>query len=171
MRPSAPWIEPVIPFDLGNLSAVKVGDEVTTLDEQGHPSSRILIVHLIESWRVLVRHPDRPVSCGHWLTKNKGGAPYAMHDQNVMRFYYSANPEHIACAKANAAAALTEEQARKAAFALVLEQARPIGEALGDGWQNGSNGGDDYYSTGIAQTLAECLTPEQIATLAGWLKL
>lgn len=147
-NPYTPQNPRPVPFDLGNLAAVKVGDEVTTLDENGKPASRILIVHTVEDWRVLVRRPDKTVSIGVWLTKNGGGCPYAMHDQNVMRFYYSVNPEHIAQAKRNAKAAHAAEEARKAAFEAQMVIARPIGLELGDGEQY--DNGEPFHCEGSA---------------------
>ena len=133
------------PPDVGNISAVKVGDEVTVLTlEKGKwvVGQTIKIVHAIEDWRVFVRNPEKTTSCGAWLTKNGGGCPYAMHDKNVMRYYYSANPEHIAQAKRNAKAAKAAEEKRKAEFEAMMVEARPIGVELGDGWIYGSY--DDY---------------------------
>ncbi len=158
--------QPPPPFDLGNLSAVKVGDEVTTLDEHGNPGSGVHIVQEVTPERVRVRRSDGK-TFGAWLTKNRGGCPWAMHDQAVMRYYYSANPEHIARAKANAEAARLAEEARKAALAVLMEQARPIGVELGDGYDSE----EGYQRETAAQTLAANLTPEQMRTLAGWLRL
>ena len=128
-------------------------------------ASRVLIVHTVEDWRVLVRRPDKTTSIGAWLTKNGGGAPYAMHDQDRMRLYYSANPEHIKQAKANARAAAIAEEAKKAAFAAQLALAKPIGEALGDGWDSDSDEGS-YYRGSAAHELAEKLTPERCGALS-----
>ncbi len=155
---------------LGDLAAVKVGDEVTTVQahENGGLSigSSVFLVRALEGWRVLVRRTDGKTH-GGWQTKNGGGCPYAMHPAHVMRYYYSANPEHIAQAKRNAREARAAEEARKAAFAVRMEHARAVGEALGDGWHEDEHG--ECQSTSIARTLAEQLTPEQVDTLAGWL--
>ena len=158
-----------VPFDLGNINAVKVGDEVTTLDDKGHPGASVFLVYETTPDRVHVRRTDGKTH-GVWWTKNGGGCPWAMHDQNVMRYYYSVNPKHIKRAKANARAAAIAEEAKKAAFAAQLALAKPIGEALGDGWDSDSDEGS-YYRGSAAHELAEKLTPEQMATLAGWLGL
>ncbi len=150
------------PFDLGNLFAVKVGDEMAALDAAGRVGSSVLLVRAIHAWGVQVRLPDSPHVIGSWRHENGGGYPWAMHDQNVMRGYFSANPVHIAQAKANAEAARIEREAKAAAFETQMVLARPIGLELGD---------RDADSDGIAQELANRLTPEQLATLAGWLHL
>lgn len=85
-------------------------------------------------------------------------------------YYVSANPEHIAQSKTNALAKAQDEAARQAVFAVLLEQARPIGELLGDGEQYGSDG-EPYQSSTAARELAERLTSSQLDTLAGWLGL
>jgi hypothetical protein len=157
------------PFYLGNLRDLKIGDEVTTLDENGKVASRVLVVHSLPEWGVRVCRPGDTTARGYWKHENGGGAPYAMHDQSVMRFYYSANPEHIAKAKANARAEKESAEAKKRAFQDVFDLARPVGEALGDGWEEGESFGEGYQRTSAAHALAEKLTPEQIRTLAGWL--
>lgn len=162
-NPYTPQNPRPVPFDLGNLAAVKVGDEVTTLDENGAPGCGVHIVREVTPDLVRVRRSDGK-TFGAWYIKNGGGCPYAMHDQNVMRFYYSANPEHIARAKRNAKAAHAAEETRKAAFAALLALAKPLGEELGDGWDT-----EEGYRSTAAHTLAERLTAEQMATLAGWL--
>ncbi len=156
------------PPDL-NLDEIKVGDEVVTLTLDGCLSinSTVYLVHSIESDRVRVRRPDKTNSTHSWLTKNKGGCPWAMHDQNVMRFWYSANPAHIAIAKAHAVREKAAKEEAERAHQVLLDLARPIGQELGDGWDSE----EGYQRETAAQTLASNLTPEQMATLKGWLKI
>lgn len=154
------------------LDGIKPGDEIVSISRADNGGlfirPHVFHVHALESWRVLVRREDGK-TCDAWQTKNGGGSPWAMHGQHIMRYYYSANPEHVAQARRNARVIKEAEEARKAAFEAQMVIARPIGEALGDGWQSGSNGGDDFQSSTAAQTLAERLTPDQMRTLAGWL--
>lgn len=157
------------PFDLGDISAVKVGDLVAHIDLSGKVGNCVRVVSLVDDTRVQVRCRTTGKLQGAWLHKNGGGYPWAMHDQNVMRGYFSVNPEHIAEAERNAKAAQIAEDARKAAFNALFEQAWPIGRELGDGTRSGHNGGDDWESTEAAYVLAKRLTSEQMATLARWL--
>lgn len=155
------------------LEGVKVGDEIVSIfrAENGGGFSvtpHVFHVHAHEGWRVILRN-EKGKTHGAWQTKNGGGCPWAMHGQHIMRYYYSANPAHVAQARRDARAIKAAEETRKAAFEAQMVIARPIGEALGDGWQSGSNGEDDFQSSTAAQTLAERLTPEQMRTLAGWL--
>lgn len=159
------------PPDLGNLSALKVGDEVTTIKHEGgawRVASRVLLVHSITADAVRVRATHSPTPSGYWYHRNAGGCAYAMHDPKVMRFYYSANPEHIAQAKANAQAERAEDEAKQTARAAQMALARPIGNELGDGDHYYSDG-QHYDSETAAETLADKLTAEQLRTLAGWL--
>lgn len=152
-----------------HLENVKVGDEIVTIKraENGgglSVGSRVFYVREIENWRVLLRG-DEHKTHGAWQVKNGGGCPYAMHPQNVMRFYYSANPAHVAEARRKARAIKEAEEARKAAFDAQMTLARPLGDELGDGWDSD----EGYRRETAAQTLAEKLTPDQMRTLAGWL--
>ena len=151
-----------------NLESVKVGDEIVTISraENGGLSvtPHVFLVQAHEGWRVVARN-EKGKTHGAWLTKNGGGCPWAMHAQNVMRYYYSANPEHVAQARRNARAKKAAEEARKAAFEAQMALARPLGDELGDGWDSD----EGYRRETAAQTLAEKLTPEQMRTLAGWL--
>ena len=151
-----------------HLENVKVGDEVVTISRTSNGGlsvgSRVFVVREIESWRVLLNNENGD-SRGAWQTKNGGGCPYAMHPQHVMRYYYSANPEHIATARRQAAEQEAAEIARKAAFEVQMALARPLGDELGDEWDSE----EGYRRETAAQTLAERLTPEQMRTLAEWL--
>lgn len=60
-----------------------------------------------------------------------------------------------------------EEEAQK--WRAQMELARPIGEALGDGWKYDDHACDEYKREEAAHALAEKLTPDQMRTLAGWL--
>ncbi len=153
------------PFDLGNLAALKLGDEVTTITREGQIGSTVFLVHAIDGERVRVRRPEKANATGSWLIRNGGGCPYAMHDQTVMRYYYSANPAHIAQARANAEAERIAEETKAAAHAAMMDLARPVGLELGDAWESE----EGYQRETAADTLATRLTPEQIRTLAGWL--
>lgn len=155
-----------------HLENVKTGDEIVTLSREektgalsvGSRVFRVCRASSNEDWRVFARN-DEGQSRGSWLVKNGGGCPYAMHPQNIMRFYYSANPEHVAQARRNAREIKAAEEARKAAFEAQMTLARPLGDELGDGWDRE----ECYRRETAAQTLAEKLTPEQMRTLAGWL--
>lgn len=152
-----------------HLSSVKVGDEVTTIKRADNGGlsvgSTVFLVHAVEPDRVRVRRPDKAHSTGSWLVKNGGGCAWGMHALHVLRDYYSANPEHIARAKQQAARQKAENEAREKAAAEALAFAQPLGDELGDGWDSE----EGYRRETAAQTLAEKLTPEQMRTLAGWL--
>lgn len=150
-------------LDLGNLASLNLGDEIVIL----HPThsglrvgSNVYVVHALQSWGVQIRRPDRSTVGGFWYHKDGGGSRgmYGPH------YYHSANLAHIAQAKANAEAIRTEETRKKAAREALMTIARPIGEALGDGWNESDN-----YEESAANALADKLTVEQIKTLAGWL--
>jgi len=155
-----------------HLDGIKVGDEIVSISRAPNGGlqvvSRVFRVSAIENWRVIIRNEDGKTH-GAWQTKNSGGCAYAMHPQHVMRYYYSANPEHIARTRRQIRTEKEKAEAMKAAFDAQMVIARPIGATLGDGWESGSNGGDDFYSERAALELASRLTPDQMRTLAGWL--
>ena len=153
------------PFDLGDIANVKVGDFVAIITREGEIKPHIFVVAGVTDWRVLVRRPGETKTAGAWLVKNGGGCPLAMHDQSVMRYYYTANPEHIARARERIIEVRAAEEKRKADHAAKMKLYRPVGLELGDGW----NEEDDCRYEPAAQTLAERLTEEQLRTLAGWL--
>lgn len=151
-----------------HLENVKVGDEIVSISRADNGGlsvgSSVFHVHAREGWRVILRN-EKDKTHGAWQTKNGGGCPWAMHGQHIMRYYYSANPEHVAQARRNARAIKAAEEARKAAFEAQMILARPLGYELGDGWDVQ----ESCHRSTAAQTLAEKLTPEQMRTLAGWL--
>lgn len=153
-----------------HLENVKVGDEIVTIQRAKNGGgglsvgSRVFRIYLIDNCRVQICN-EKSERFGAWLIKNGGGCPWGMHPQNVMRFYYSANPDHVATAKWQARAEKETEEARKAAFKVQMALARPLGDELGDGWDSE----EGYRRETAAQTLAEKLTPDQMRTLAGWL--
>lgn len=159
---------PPASLDLGNLSALQPGAEVVsvTLDGGKLEVGRVRFVHSIkegDAYPVKVRNPERAHFSDAYKVTGEGVRTIFCGDR-----WLSANPEHIARSKAEAEAARIAEEAKQAAFNKLLEQAKPIGEVLGDGWQDDNDGGS-HYSTAIAHELAERLTSEQLATLAGWL--
>lgn len=157
------------PPDLGNLSALKIGDEVATVEptENGvRVCAGVHIVHLIEPWRVLVRRPDRTVSGGGF--KPETGKCFPGIYPNP--YFYSANPEHIARGKQLAAEKQAAKQAQEEAFAALVALALPVaGQLVNPDDQTDSDGYKHNDAQDLAETLADRLTPEQIATLGGWL--
>lgn len=163
-----PILPPPPDLDLGDLASVKPGDEVVTVcpSRDNEVGATVYLVHKLEGGRVSVRRPDRPSAIGSWLVTNHGGT----RGMYGPVFYYSANPAHIARAKERNAAIEAEEARQKAAREALLRLARPIGRALGDGNQFDGYG-ESYESESVAETLADKLTADQLATLAGWLGL
>ena len=175
MNTSKPEIVHTLPAgtDLGNLDGVKVGDEMVTV--RGAENGRGLTVNTtvftvteVLDWVVRVRSPKSGARAG-WLRANGGGCPYAMHDQNVMRFYFSANPEHIATAKRKAKEEKERAERQKRERDALLTYLKPLGEELGDGDVEDDYAGQTYYRASAANALADKLTREQMQTLAGWL--
>lgn len=159
IEPPPEWL------DLGDLSSLAVGDEVAPVcivDGKLKIGSTVYLIYKLEGWRTLVRRPDRETSLGGWLTKNCG-ATRGMYGPT---YYHSANPKHIAAAKANGEAIARKVAKEKAVRDALLAQAIPIGKALGDEDFNEEEGPHP-----IASALASNLTTEQLTTMAGWLNL
>lgn len=167
-----PLIVPPPPagLDLGNLTALKVGDEVVTVsfDNDALSIGSVRYVHSFSDneYSIRTRKSSKDYFTGAHKITGEGVKTMFCGD-----YWLSANPVHIAQSKAAAKAAKEAEEKKQAAFNKLLEQAKPIGELLGDGWRDGPNGGDEYYCTAIARGLAERLTAEQISVLSDWLKL
>lgn len=150
-------------LNLGDITGVKVGDEVTIIGTlTGSPvvgASCSRISEITKDGYVRVGKLG-----GFWL-KYGGGAYYFMYHGF---FFYSANPAHIAEAKENAKKEQAEAQAAAEARAKIMAVAYPIGVALGDGEREDEDGGH-WQSSEVADAIAEKLTIEQMRQLAEWL--
>lgn len=158
--------------DLGPIESVEIGSKVALLapNKQGDGieiATTVYSVTEITERLVRVRATGGDRGCGHWLRKNGGGFPYAMHSERIMRGYFSANPEHIAAARRRAKEEAEEAKRQREERARLLEFAKPLGEALGDVWAEWDD--NQGYCDGVAQILIDKLTPEQMKMLAGWM--
>ncbi len=162
--------KPTIPegLDLGNVTAAPVGTEIAVLGTlKGGPTVAAVLytVTVDEGWRLLLRIQGGSKTTGAIIKAKMGASPYFMLKK---WFYYSANPAHVRLAKLKIKAAGRRADKKQAALDAKMLIARPIGEVLGDG-EAYDGDGQSYQSSGIADTLAERLTTEQLQTLSGWL--
>lgn len=146
-------------IDLGDLASLKPGNEVVPVVV--NPSGElkvglISVVTTVEASRIRTVRGPFPRVVGAY---NPDTGRSLCHIYGPFS-YLSANPEHLALSRKADAEEAAAREASGAALRARITQARPIAEELAD---------DEAPI--VANVLADRLTSEQIATLAGWLKL
>lgn len=151
------------PCDLGDISSLKIGDEVVIVRWHNGLASIRPTIYTIKSERNGNFIVTSERSEGRFAGGFNRDTAYGIQTIYSSPYWFSANPEHIATAKRQIEEQRRKEQELKTERERLMDIAMPIVDHFA------------FYdidsAEGIAETLCDSLSEEQITILKGWLKL
>lgn len=145
-------------LDLGDLSSLKVGDEVVAvrLSKGVVQVTDVRVVAQILPDKIRTRPPNKPITIGAYRHDGRTLTPPMYGDPH----YLSANPKHIKASKRQSVARAKVEAKKKAIFEAKYKLALPIAREL-----------SNEEVSGVAEELATKLHTNQLKILSEWLNL